>query len=302
VPEREATQRGIPPELLKKIRRIEIRARRLVNDLFLGEYRAVFRGRGVEFADVREYLPGDDTRAIDWNVTARLGTPYIKKYVEERELTVLLAVDVSASVLFGTVAQSKREIATEIAALLAFSAIKSNDKVGLLAYSSEVERFVPPAKGSRHVLRLLRELLYLEPAQTGTDTWRALDYAGHVLNRRSIIFLISDFLDHGFESLLRVAAQRHEIVAISLTDPRELELPDLGLIDLEDAETREHVLIDTSDTALRRRYHEQALAQRAQRDRLLGSLGVERIAVATDLSYIDPLLRFFHRRQRARAS
>lgn len=296
--QREETQLGIPPDLLKKIRRIEIRARRLVNDLFLGEYRAVFRGRGIEFADVREYEPGDDIRSIDWNVTARLGVPFVKKFVEERELTVMLVVDVSGSVLFGTAAQTKREIATEIAALLAFSAIKSNDKVGLIAFSSQIERFVPPAKGTRHVLRLLRELLYLLPVQAGTSTLRALEYASHMLKRRSVIFLISDFLDHGYESRLRVAAQRHDVVAISLTDPRELELPDVGLIDLEDAESGERVLIDSSDRAVRRRYHEQAVEQRALRDRMLGSLNVDHVAVSTDRSYIEPLIAFFRWRQR----
>lgn len=291
-------QRGIPSDLLKKIRRIEIRARRLVNDLFLGEYRAVFRGRGIEFADVREYEPGDDIRSIDWNVTARLGVPFVKKFVEERELTIMLVVDVSGSVLFGTAAQTKREIATEIAALLAFSAIKSNDKVGLIAFSSQIERFVPPAKGTRHVLRLLRELLYLLPVQAGTSTMRALEYASHMLKRRSVIFLISDFLDHGYESRLRVAAQRHDVVAISLTDPRELELPDVGLIDLEDAESGDRVLIDSSDPAVRRRYHEQAVEQRALRDRMLGSLNVDHVAVSTDRSYIEPLIAFFRWRQR----
>src|SRR5690349_232948 len=221
----ESTLGPLTPELLKRIRRIEIHSRRLVNDLFLGEYLAVFRGRGMEFSEVREYLPGDDVRSIDWNVTARLGDPYVKKYVEERELNVAVAVDVSGSELFGTVDRTKRELATEIAGLIGFSAVASNDKVGMIAFTSEIERFIPPAKGSRHVLRLLRELLYLTPAHPGTSIARTVDYASHVLKRRSTIFLISDFLDQGYEAILRVASQRHEIVAISLTDPRELELP-----------------------------------------------------------------------------
>lgn len=290
---------GLPPELLKKIRQVEIRSRHLVNDLFLGEYLAVFRGRGVEFSDVREYLPGDDIRTIDWNVTARLGAPYVKKYVEERELTVLLAVDMSASELFGTAAQTKRELATEIAALLAFSAVNNGDKVGLLAFTTGVECFVPPAKGSRHVLRMLREVLYLTPAGTGTSIVAALDYITHVLKRRSIVFLLSDFLDQGYESILRVAARRHDVVAVSLTDPRELELPALGLIELEDAESGERVLIDSSSAVVRRLYHTRAVAQREQRNRLLGSLHVDHIDVHTDRSYVEPMIAFFRRRARS---
>jgi uncharacterized protein (DUF58 family) len=289
---------SLPPELIRRIRQIEIRSRRLVNDLFLGEYLAVFRGRGIEFSEVREYLPGDDVRSIDWNVTARLGAPYIKKFVEERELNVVLAVDVSSSELFGTAAQSKRELATEVAGLIAFSAVTSNDKIGLVAFSSEIERFIPPGKGARYVLRLLRELLYLQPAHSGTSLARALDYVSHVLKRRSTVFLISDFLDQGYESILRVAARRHEIVAISLTDPRELELPDLGLIELEDAETGQRVLIDSSDAALRRQYHEHAVRQREQRDHLLASLSIDHINLQTDRSYIEPLIVFFRRRAR----
>ena len=301
-----AEMAGIPPELLKKIRQIEIRSRRLVNDVFLGEYLAVFRGRGIEFSDVREYLPGDDIRTIDWNVTARLGAPYIKKYVEERELTVLLAVDVSSSELFGTAAQSKRELATEIAALLAFSAVNNNDKIGLIAFSGQIETFIPPAKGTRHVLRLIRELLYLRARGTGTSVGRALDYASHILKHRSTIFLLSDFLDRGYEPILRVAARRHDIVAISLTDPRELELPDLGLIELEDAESGERLLVDSSDAAVRSLYRTAAVAQRMQRDHLLGALNIDHIAVSTDRSYIEPMISFFRRRarsgsQRARA-
>lgn len=293
---------SIPPELLRRIRQIEIRSRRLVNDVFLGEYLAVFRGRGIEFSEVREYEPGDDVRTIDWNVTARLGAPYVKKFVEERELTVVLAVDVSASERFGTAARSKRELATEIAALLSFSAVNNNDRVGLVAFSSEIERFVPPAKGSRHVLRLLRELLYLQPSASGTSLATAIDYVSHVLKRRSTVFLISDFLDRGYQPILRVAARRHDVVAISLTDPRELDLPDLGLIELEDAETGERMLIDSSDRETRRLFHERAVAQRRERDRLLASLNIDQIAVWTDRSYVEPLIAFFRRRAHATGS
>lgn len=290
---------SIPPELLKRIRQIEIRSRRLVNDLFLGQYLAVFRGRGIEFSEVREYEPGDDVRTIDWNVTARLGAPYVKKFVEERELNVVLAVDVSASELFGTAAQSKRELATEIAALLSFSAVNNNDRVGLVAFSDDIERYVPPAKGSRHVLRLLRELLYLRPSGTGTNIARALDYVSHVLKRQSTVFLVSDFLDRSYAPILRVVAHRHDVVAISLTDPRELELPDLGLIELEDAETSERALIDSSDPEVRRLYHARAVEQREERDRLLASLGIDHIALGTDRSYVEPMIVFFRRRSRA---
>jgi uncharacterized protein (DUF58 family) len=290
---------GLPPELLQRVRQIEIRARRLVNDLFLGEYLAVFRGRGIEFSEVREYQVGDDVRSIDWNVTARLGEPYVKKFVEERELTVVLAVDVSASELFGTVARTKREIATEIAALLAFSAVTSHDKVGLLAFSSEIERYIVPATGARYVLRLVRELLYLNPQQTGTNIAAALDYLSKVLKRRSTVFLISDFLDQGYEAILRVAAKRHDIVAISVTDPRELELPDVGLVELEDSESAERIVVDTCDPAVRNAYHDLATRRRIQRDRMLASLGVDHIAVRTDRSYVEPLIAFFRKRARA---
>jgi uncharacterized protein (DUF58 family) len=291
---------ALPPEMLKRIRQLEIRSRRLVNDLFLGEYLAVFKGRGMEFSEVREYLPGDDIRSIDWNVTARLGEPYVKKFVEERELNVLLAVDVSSSELFGTVAQTKRELATEVAALLAFSAVTSNDKIGLVAFSSEIERFIPPGKGARFVLRLLRELLYINPRRSGTSIAVALDYLSHVLKRRSTVFLISDFLDEGYESILRVAARRHEIVAISLSDPREQELPDLGLIEFEDAETGQRAFVDSSDPEVRRQYHERAVRMAAQRNRLLASLSIDHIALSTDRSYVEPLIVFF--RNRARSS
>jgi uncharacterized protein (DUF58 family) len=289
---------ALPPELLKHIRLLEIRARRLVNDLFLGEYLAVFRGRGIEFSEVREYLEGDDIRTIDWNVTARLGEPYVKKFVEERELNVLLAVDVSSSELFGTGDRTKREVATEIAALLAFSAVKSHDKVGMLAFSNDIERYIPPGTGARFVLRLLRELLYLRPRHSGTSISVALDYLSKVLKRRSTVFLISDFLDEGYEPILRVAARRHDIVAISITDPRELDLPSLGLLELEDTESGGRLLIDSSDAGVRRFYRERATRRIAQRDRLLASLSVDHIRVTTDRSYIEPLVAFFRNRAR----
>jgi len=291
-------QPPIPPELLQKIRRIEIRARRLVANLFLGEYHSVFRGRGLEFSEVREYQPGDDVRSIDWNVTARMGTPYVKKYVEERELTVLLVVDVSASETFGTGAQTKGEVAAEVAALLAFAAVANNDRIGLLTFSDRIEKFVPPRKGSQHVLRIVRELLYARPQGRGTDIAGALAYLTRVARRRSIIFLISDFLDRGFEGALRLAVQRHDLVAISLTDPRELSLPPLGLLELEDAETGQPLLLDTEDRETRRQYALAAAQRREERQQLLRSMGVDEVAIATDRSYVQPLMAFFQARAR----
>ena len=291
-------QPPIPPELLQKIRRIEIRARRLVANLFLGEYHSVFRGRGLEFSEVREYQPGDDVRSIDWNVTARMGTPYVKKYVEERELTVLLVVDVSASETFGTGAQTKGEVAAEVAALLAFAAVANNDRIGLLTFSDRVEKFVPPRKRSQHVLRIVRELLYARPQGRGTDIAGALAYLTRVAQRRSIVFLISDFLDRGFEGALRLAVQRHDLVAISLTDPRELSLPPLGLLELEDAETGQPLLLDTEDRETRRQYALAAAQRREERQQLLRSMGVDEVAIATDRSYVQPLMAFFQARAR----
>jgi len=291
-------QPPIPPELLQKIRRIEIRARRLVSNLFLGEYHSVFRGRGLEFSEVREYQPGDDVRSIDWNVTARMGTPYVKKYVEERELTVLLVVDVSASETFGTGAQTKGEVAAEVAALLAFAAVANNDRIGLLTFSDRIEKFVPPRKGSQHVLRIVRELLYARPQGRGTDIAGALAYLTRVARRRSIIFLISDFLDRGFEGALRVAVQRHDLVAISLTDPRELSLPPVGLLEMEDAETGQPLLLDTEDRETRRQYALAAAQRRQERQQLLRSMGVDEVAITTDRPYVQPLMAFFQARAR----
>ncbi len=305
VAERSSGGAGNPlrPELLKKVRRIEIRSRRLVNSLFLGEYHAVFRGRGIEFSEVREYVPGDEVRSIDWNVTARLNAPFVKKFVEERELTVLLLVDVSASGAFGTVPQTKREVAAEISALLALSAINNQDRVGLIAFSDRIEKYVAPAKGQRHVLRLVRELLGLEPQGRGTRIATALDYASHMLSRRSVVFLISDFIDSGeasdsggYDASLRVLARRHDLVAIVLSDPREQELPDVGIVELEDVETGERVLVDTADATVRRQYRQRAEAAREQRERLFRRNSVDAIEIGTGSSYIEPLMGFFRAR------
>jgi uncharacterized protein (DUF58 family) len=290
----------LTPELLRKVRRIEIRSRRLVNNLFLGEYHAVFRGRGIEFSEVRAYTPGDEVRTIDWNVTARRGEPFVKKFVEERELTVLLLVDVSASGAFGTTAQTKRELAAEIAALLALSAINNQDRVGLLAFSDRVEKFISAAKGQRHVLRLIRELLALQPLGTGTSIAAALDYASRILNRRAVIFVVSDFFDPdspvSYETSLRVLARRHDVVAIVLSDPRELELPDVGLVELEDAESGQTVLIDSSDRRVREQYRSRVEALREERRRIFRANSVDAIDVSTGASYVEPLIAFFQRR------
>lgn len=289
---------AIPPEMLARVRRIELQARRLVSNVFLGEYHSVFRGRGIEFSEVRQYEPGDDVRLIDWNVTARMGTPYIKKYIEERELTVMLLVDVSASAAFTSAAMTKRELAAEVAATLAFSAVANGDRVGLLAFSDRVEAFLPAAKTRRHVLRLIRELLYLRPHGRGTDIGGALAYLARVAKRRSIVFVLSDFFDAGYEAGLRAVALRHEVIALTLNDRREGDLPDVGLLEVEDAETGARTVIDTSDRRARAAWARRATEQREARRRTLAALGVEEIALATDRSYVEPLLRSFRRRAR----
>jgi uncharacterized protein (DUF58 family) len=291
---------ALTPELLRHVRRIEIRSRRLVNNLFLGEYHAVFRGRGIEFSEVREYTPGDDVRSIDWNVTARLGIPYIKKFIEERELTVQLIVDVSASGAFSTAGKTKREVAAEISALLALAATQNQDRVGLLAFSDQVEKYVPPAKGQQHILRLVRELLSLRPRGRGTSIGGALDYASRILRHRAVVFVISDFVDTAsYEAQLRVLASRHDVVAIVLSDPRELDLPDVGLLELQDAESGETVLIDSSDRRVREHYRAQAELARERRLRVFRANAIDTVEISTASSYVEPLMAFFRSRGRA---
>ena len=283
-------------EILKKIRRIEIATNRLVNNIFAGEYESAFKGRGMEFDEVREYQPGDEIRTIDWNVTARMGQPFIKKYVEERELVLMLVVDASASADFGTHTQTKAEIIAEVSALLAFSAIKNNDKVGLIYFTSEVELFVPPRKGKKHVLRVVREILYFEPTQRTTNITAALEYVDRVLKRKSVVFLISDFRDRGYEKRLQVTNKRHDVIAIMIQDPREKEMPNVGLIELEDAETGEVIIVDTSSPAIRERYRQ--LNQRWIEDRRkhFRSNKTDCIVIETNQSYVEPLIRFFQQR------
>ncbi len=285
-------------EILRKIRRIEIRTNRLVNESLAGEYHSVFKGRGMEFDEVREYALGDDVRTIDWNVTSRMGHPYVKKYVEERELTVMLLVDASASGDFGSVARTKREVAAEVCALLAFSAIRNHDRVGLLIFTDREERYVPPRKGRNHVLRVIREVLTSEPRGRGTNLTMALESLVRGVRRRSVAFLVSDFLDVGFEHALRIANRKHDLIAVSITDPRELELPPVGIIELEDAETARPILVDTWDRRVVGRYAELARERADARRRLFRQNSIDAVELTTHLPYDVPLVRFFRNRAR----
>jgi uncharacterized protein (DUF58 family) len=295
----------ISEELLRKVRHIEIRTRYLVNTLFSGEYKSSFKGRGIEFLDVREYLPGDDVRTIDWKVTARMGHPYVKKYSEERELTVILLVDASGSGKFGTRGKLKTEQAAEVAATLAFSAIRNNDKVGLLFFTDKVEKFIPPMKGRFHVLRLIRDILYFEPEGRGTDPVNALTYLMHVLKRRAIVFFISDFLGEGFrpgtlKTSLGVGARKHDLVAVRILDPAERELPRAGFVELEDAETGGTVLVNTRSRRLREAFRAHAEEREARLNELFVGLGVDEIELRTDEDFTAKLHRFFRMREKRR--
>lgn len=290
----------LSPELIKKIRRIEIRTRHLVNDSFAGEYHAIFKGRGMEFDEVRPYQPGDEVRTIDWNVTARTGEPFVKRFVEERELTVMLLVDASASGKFATVNRFKQEIAAELAAVLAFSAISNNDKVGVLIFTDRVELFIPPRKGRRHVLRLIRDLLAFEPVGHGTNLKLGLDTINNLLKRRSILFLISDFLTppDSYRAALQFSNRRHDVIAVTLSDPREHELPNVGLLALEDAETGQVRWVDTGSRQWRQAFIERVNELKTARDRVFRKAKVDRIDISTNAEYVTPLTRFFERRAR----
>jgi len=288
----------LPREIVRQVRRLQIRARRAVEDLLGGEYHSVFKGTGIAFEEVREYQPGDDIRAIDWNVTARMGHPFIKRFVEERELTVMLLVDCSGSNQFGTRLQLKREIAAELAAILAFSAIANNDRVGLVAFTERVEKFVPPRKGTRHVLRLIRDVLFFQPEGRGTRLREALDFLNRVLVRRAIVFLLSDFLDRDYEQALRRTGKRHDLVVVPIRDPSESELPAVGLLELEDAESDRQILVDTARTEVRAAYREQARLRRERLLQLTRAAGVDAIEVSTDGGHLDALVRFFKLRER----
>jgi uncharacterized protein (DUF58 family) len=287
-------------ELMNKVRRIEIRTRRLVNDSFAGEYHSVFKGQGMEFDEVRPYLPGDEVRTIDWNVTARMGQPYVKKYVEERELTVMLVVDASGSGDFASEGKFKRELAAELASVLSFSATTNKDKVGLLIFTDKVELYIPPRKGRRHVLRLIRELLAFEPEGNGTDIKLALDTVNQLLKRRSIVFLVSDFLDDAskYKKPLFMTNRKHDVIAVDLHDPLESEIPDVGMLALEDAESGELVWLDTSDPAWRERFALQASTFERTKQQTLASAGVDRVQIRTDKDYAKAMTIFFQKRNK----
>jgi uncharacterized protein (DUF58 family) len=288
----------LPHEVLRQIRRLQLKARRAVEDLLGGEYHSVFRGVGIAFEEVREYQPGDDVRMIDWNVTARFGAPFIKRFVEERELTVVLLVDCSGSQRFGTHYQQKREVAAELAAVLAFSAIANNDKVGLLCCTDRVERFVPPRKGTRHVLRIIRDILFYQPTHSATCLRAGLDYLNRVQHRRTIVFLLSDFLDRDFERAFKRTGRRHDLIAVRIADTREEELPPIGLLELEDAETGARRLLDTNSRAVRAAYAEDARRRREALAQMSLAAGADLVEVATDGTHLDALIRFFRLRAR----
>ncbi len=288
----------LPPELLRQIRRIEVRTRRTVNDLLAGQYESVFRGAGLAFDEVREYQPGDEVRTIDWNVTARTGHPYVKRYREEREQTVILAVDASASQAFGTTGRRKNEVAAELTALVAFSAMKNNDKVGVLLFTDRVEHFVPVAKGTAHALRLIRDVLCFTPRGRGTSIPAALAYLRRVTHRRAVVFLVSDFIGSDYARSLRTSARGHDLVAVRLVDPREQRLPRGTLVELEDAETGDRFTMDTGSAAYRAAYARAAETRAEQFEQLCRAAGVDTVEIRTDAPFADPLIRFFRRRAR----
>jgi uncharacterized protein (DUF58 family) len=299
-------ENSVPKEILKKVRQIEVRTNRLVNDSLAGSYHSVFKGRGMNFDEVREYVPGDDIRSIDWNVTARTGTPHIKKFVEERELTIMLMIDISGSGEFGSKDISKREMMAELGSVLAFSAVRNNDKVGLVLFTDFIELYIPPQKGRTHILRVIREILYYQPERKGTDLLVPLDFINRVINRKCVAFLISDFclgddFEHTLSELskkLQITNKHHDLVSLIITDPREKVLPDVGLITIEDAETGQQIELNTGDPAVRRGYLNIAADRHQRLQHTIRSQGVDLLDLSTDTSYLSPLLGFFRARQR----
>jgi uncharacterized protein (DUF58 family) len=289
--------KGVPPEILRQVKLLELKTRGLVNSLFTGEYRSVFKGQGMEFAEVREYQPGDEVRSIDWNVTARMGKPYVKRYIEERELTVMLVVDLSGSERFGTRARFKSELASELAAVLAMSAIRNNDRVGAVLFTDRIEHVVPPRKGRRHALRLMRDLLVFEPVGRGTDITAALEYTGKMLSHKAIVFVVSDFQSTDLEQPLKLLAQRHDVVAVTVDDPSEQQLPNIGQARFVDPETGATIDVDTSDDLVRSRFAEAVTEEMTARRRLLRRLAIDEIPVRTDGGVVDPLIKFFRARE-----
>ena len=283
-------------ELLKKVRKIEIKTRGLSAHIFSGEYHSAFKGRGMAFSEVREYMHGDDIRSIDWNVTARFGHPFVKVFEEERELTVILVVDVSSSGDFGTRTQLKKDLITELCAVLSFSAIQNNDKIGVIFFSNQIEKFIPPKKGKTHILRIIREMIEFEPQHKGTDISVALKYLTNAIKKRSICFLISDFMDNGFEDALKLANRKHDLVALQITDPGEDQLPDVGLIRLQDPETGASRLIDTSDADIREKFRRDKMLFKKELKEMLAVAGVDSTELLTNKSYVKPLMQLFKKR------
>ena len=288
----------IPKKIFQKVKRIEIKTRGLVNDLFGGEYHSIFKGRGMTFSEVREYNPGDDIRLIDWNVTARTGSPFIKVFEEERELTVFLLVDISASGEFGTGSQLKKDYSAEIASVLGFSAIKNNDKVGLILFSDIIEKYIAPKKGKTHVLRVIRELLYRDPMGSKTSIRQALDYLLKVAKRKCVVFLISDFLDDNFFTSLKIVNKKHDFLAIQVLDPAELEFPDLGFLKVEDPETGEMLWIDTSSKKTMKQLKKDTSNQQLNFKKKMRKSGIDLVSISTDKDFVDPLLSFFKSREK----
>lgn len=288
----------IPSEILKNVKNIHIRTRRVVSEIFSGQYHSVFKGCGIEFDEVRAYQPGDDVRLIDWNVTARTGFPHIKKFVEEREQTLMLILDASGSGEFGSIQRNKREYVAELGAVLAFSAIKNQDKVGLIIFTDQVERYIPPKKGKKHVLRVIREILYFQPEQNGTNIQAALRFLMSIIKRHAVCFLISDFFASGYEKDLEIARRRHDMIAVSVTDPRECEIHPVGIIKLRDIESENIVFVDTVDPDVRRHYRENSLSQIEKRNALFKMHKIDHIEIRTDHGYIRPLKKFFAMRER----
>ena len=285
-------------ELLKKVHKIEIKTKGLSNHIFAGEYHTAFKGRGMAFSEVREYQPGDDIRSIDWNVTARFNNPYVKVFEEEREMTVILLIDVSASKKFGTQKQMKQELATELAAVLAFSAIQNNDKIGVIFFTKKIEKFIPPKKGKSHILRIIRELIAFEPEEKETNIGEALEYFNNVIKKRAVCFVISDFLDDNFGTPLRVANKKHDVISIRINDKREQELPNVGLIQIQDSETGQSTWIDTSNKNIRNEFKSNYLKHEEKIKNLFKLAGVDEINIRTDEDYVKPLISFFKRRER----
>ncbi|MEM1347953.1 MAG: DUF58 domain-containing protein [Myxococcota bacterium] len=288
----------LPRDLIKHVKRLEIIAKRAVHDQLAGQYQSVFKGRGMDFVDVRPYQPGDDIRVIDWNVSARTDELHIKQFVEERELTVFLLVDASGSQLFGTQNQRKQEAAAELGALLAFSAISNNDRVGLMTFTDRVETFIPPKKGRKHVLRVITEILDQSPDGRGTDIHTALEYLARIQRKKAVVFLLSDFLDDSFERALHIATKRHELVPVVITDPMEEQLPNLGLVRIEDPESGEVFTVDTTSRKIRRAFEEAARGKREAREKLFRRLKIDFVNVRTDADHIAPLIKYFRLRSR----